>query len=333
MSTYQHYLPALKWISREYRDLNSSHYKTLENPPSALEFSRIVLVSRPVLVKSSHLDANKDLWTDEYLAEKMNTRIAHPMLLYSFADAIAVGPDGAEYFVEPHVEMLTMPELLNRLNGQDGSNENTEAFYLQSQNGNLYSSEDFEGGKSPSEFDVLRQDVPADISWFSAALGRHPDAVNLWIGNSGSTTSIHSDPYENLYHVVRGEKYFTLLPPTEGWCLKERVYPHAAYIRDEVTGKLIIKPSLSDNTPTVRWSSISDPNIPGAFDEEPHRINITVRAGETLYLPAGWWHYVQQSEETTIALNWWYDIEMQGASWVMLGLFRGAGELPAMTAE
>ena len=68
--------------------------------------------------------------------------------------------------------------------------------------------------------------------------GRHPDAVNLWIGNDRSVTSIHCgalirghtaiacfdqhlrlDPYENIYHVVRGCKVFTLLPPSEGWCL------------------------------------------------------------------------------------------------------------------
>ena len=29
-----------------------------------------------------------------------------------------------------------------------------------------------------------------------------------------------SDPYENLYTVIRGAKYFTLLPPTEGRYLK-----------------------------------------------------------------------------------------------------------------
>lgn len=31
------------------------------------------------------------------------------------------------------------------------------------------------------------------------------------------------DPYENIYTVVKGEKRFTLLPPSDGWCLKGRV--------------------------------------------------------------------------------------------------------------
>lgn len=33
-------------------------------------------------------------------------------------------------------------------------------------------------------------------------------------------THVGSDPYENIYTVVQGCKYFTLFPPTEGWCLQ-----------------------------------------------------------------------------------------------------------------
>ena len=28
-----------------------------------------------------------------------------------------------------------------------------------------------------------------------------------------------SDPYENIYCVIRGKKIFTLFPPSEGWLL------------------------------------------------------------------------------------------------------------------
>lgn len=107
----------------------------------------------------------------------------------------------------------------------------------------------------------------------------------------------------------------------------ERLYPHAQYVRDTESGQLKIQPSQSP-TSTVRWSSVRDPIASNAFLETTHPIHITVRAGESLYIPAGWWHYVQQSNETTVALNWWYDIEMQGMSWVMLSFLRGAGHLP-----
>lgn len=79
-------------------------------------------------------------------------------------------------------------------------------YYLQSQNGNMFSSDE---GDSPSEFDALRSDIVSEIDWCSEALGgwnefwsrplplnfragRQPEAVNVWIGNGKSVTSIHS---------------------------------------------------------------------------------------------------------------------------------------------
>lgn len=62
------------------------------------------------------------------------------------------------------------------------------------------------------------------------------------------------------------------------------------------------------------------------MDPEAHPINITVRAGEMLYLPAGWWHYVRQSD-LSIAVNYWYDTENRGFTWVWLNFLRGVDEL------
>jgi jumonji domain-containing protein 7 len=72
----------------------------------------------------------------------------------------------------------------------------------------------------------------------------------------------------------------------------------------------------------VRWSSITDPNIPGSLPENVEPFHVCLKPGETLYLPAGWWHYVQQGNEMTIAINWWYDMEIRGAHWVFLNLLR-----------
>lgn len=72
-------------------------------------------------------------------------------------------------------------------------------YYLQSQNGNLYtpsttSDSDSNADAEPSECEFLniRKDVPKDISWASQALGHLPDAVNIWIGDEKSITSVHS---------------------------------------------------------------------------------------------------------------------------------------------
>lgn len=72
----------------------------------------------------------------------------------------------------------------------------------------------------------------------------------------------------------------------------------------------------------MRWSSILDPTDPQSLRPEAHPLHITVNAGESLYLPAGWWHYVRQTE-LTIAVNYWYDMESRGPAWVWLNLLRG----------
>lgn len=101
----------------------------------------------------------------------------------------------------------------------------------------------------------------------------------------------------------------------------ERVYPHAAYHRFGEGSPLELIPSGED-APPVRWSSILDPTDASSLRPEAHSIHITVSAGESLYLPAGWWHYVRQTE-VTIAVNYWYDMESRGTGWVWLNLLRG----------
>ncbi|KAF9462654.1 cupin-like domain-containing protein [Collybia nuda] len=318
----------LQWISKEYYELNGNHVEILHHPPSPVEFSRLAHISRPVIIKGFQIPAYK-LWSTEYLVQRMGSqKISIAVTPNGFADAIVAGPGDKLYFAEPLVEQMTMSDFLSKLS----SVSHSEVYYLQSQNGNIHSKydslSDSNGDIAPkvSEFGALKRDVPSDVSWCSKAFGKSPDAVNLWIGDSRSVTSFHNDPYENIYTVVRGAKHFTLLPPTEGWCLKERLYPHATYKRSS-TSTLMLETSRSTNN--IRWSSILNPHLPGSLHPDAHPIHITLRPGDTLYLPVGWWHHVRQSEDLTIALNWWYDLEMRGMTWVFLSFLRGVEDVPS----
>lgn len=316
-------------ISDEYRDLNGSAIEILEKPPSAIEFSRLVHVSRPVVIKGLSFPA-LDRWSNEYLCERMGNRpISVAATPNGFADAITRGPDGGLYFVEPAVETMTMKEFLETLDPHGSPSPSTAIHYLQSQNGNLFPPLG-NGSENKSEFEPLARDVPNDIPWCTEALGQNPDAVNLWIGDERSITSIHSDPYENVYTVIRGIKHFFLVPPTDSWSLKEKYYPHAKYKRNPSSGTFVIVPS--SDTPDVRWSSIENPELRDALPEEVSPIKVTLHAGETLYLPVGWWHYVRQSG-LTIALNWWYDAEMRGMSWVFLNFLRNSYKIESGNKE
>ncbi|CAA7259788.1 unnamed protein product [Cyclocybe aegerita] len=324
---------SVHWLSNEYRDLNGTTVEVVDYPPTALEFARLIHISRPVIIKGFHVPALQ-LWSDEYLTEQMGERqISVAVTPNGRADAITEGPDGRLYFVEPAVDKMIMKDLLSGLISDTHGHVNGEIRYLQSQNGNLFSSESFrqpESDKRRSEFAPLLKDVPKEIGWCSEALGHVPDAVNLWVGNGQSITSIHSDPYENIYTVVRGQKHFLLLPPTDSWCLQERLYPHAQYTRDS-TGKLELIPS-GEAVPQVRWSSVQNPDLAGSLPNDVSPIMVTLMPGDTLYLPVGWWHYVRQTD-LTIALNWWYDAELRGMSWVLLNFLRNPIEVPSGNIE
>jgi jumonji domain-containing protein 7 len=112
--------------------------------------------------------------------------------------------DGTTSFVKPLDETMTMPAFLARLTGQDESHD--EALYLQSQDGNIYRSEP--GARGSPELATFQSVVARDVSWMKEAsggsifapdsvlthAGESAEAVNLWIGNSKSTTSFHHDP-------------------------------------------------------------------------------------------------------------------------------------------
>lgn len=109
------------------------------------------------------------------------------------------------------------------------------------------------------------------------------------------------------------------------------MYPHATYTRTSPTSALSLA-LPSSTTPSIRWSSITNPHLSDTLPPEAHPIHISLEAGETLYLPAGWWHHVRQGrdgnlegqeKDKTIAINWWYDFEGRGMGWVWLAFLRG----------
>ncbi|KAL1926170.1 hypothetical protein VTP01DRAFT_6035 [Rhizomucor pusillus] len=299
---------------KEYQDINGTHFNVYEQPPSALEFLREnVHPNRPALIKRAfdHWPARR-LWTNEYLKEKMGDHtVTVATTPNGYADAVTYDPETAkEYFVMPYERSMPFSDFLDIM---EGKIDTRNAHYISLQNDSLH-----------TEFSTLKDDIEEEILWCSEALGKTPDAVNFWMGNEQSTTSLHKDPYENCYAVIRGQKTFVLLPPTEYYCLHESIYPNAIYKPVQDGEKLKIEPL--DPPSSTPWIPL-DPLKPDLekYPRFKHAkpIVITVNEGEMLYLPALWFHQVlQKGDQGVIAINAWYDIDYRNSLYPSMGLFR-----------
>ena len=187
--------------------------------------------------------------------------------------------------------------------------------------------------------DDLRGAAASGIDWARDAFGCAPDAVNLWCGPRDAVTSFHRDHYENVYVVLAGSKTFTLLPPCDAWRMQSRDAPSARFeYRDErgVTqrsdmdvSRVNVSSVESRSCRVVIETPIANVSWPSATpsalrrDGGPPAFVVTLSAGETLYLPAMWYHHVEQgrcpnetennneedeSQRYTIAVNFWHDM-------------------------
>ncbi|KAL0120725.1 hypothetical protein PUN28_008414 [Cardiocondyla obscurior] len=217
-----------------------------------------------------------------------------------YADAIAKR-DNMEFFVMPEERLLPMSEFLDTL---EHTREDS-VFYIQQQNSNFLHS-----------FHKLWPDAETEISWASEAFGKQPDAVNFWMGDKRAVTSMHKDPYENIYCVVSGEKTFILHPPTDLPWIPYQEYPSATY-KEREPGKWVIESmvnetsGLKEDLPLTPWICV-DPLNPD-YEQYPeyrntHKLRVTLKAGDLLYLPSLWFHHVTQSH-ACVSINYWYDME------------------------
>ncbi|TIB06402.1 hypothetical protein E3P96_00466 [Wallemia ichthyophaga] len=294
------FFDAIESLIEDYQDFNTSYAQEFD---SFDELRSVVQHNIPALFKgvARNWEARRK-WDDEYLSNSVQGDIEIATTPYGNADALVeVGDD--VFFVEPLNQHISMGDFLQTLH-----NKKDDVVYLQSQNGNL----------AFDEFLKLGRDVPASIAQMEDIMGSKPDAVNVWMGGPESVTSLHHDPYENIYVVVRGTKTFNLFPPTEEYCLGFEKYRRGKYIRD-ASGKLIVE-AQDEHVP---WTPIDpclskEENIARVPQYKHSRcMTVTVNEGDALYLPSGWFHHVLQSGDPCIAINYWFDQSYEGEQYSM----------------
>ena len=172
----------------------------------------------------------------------------------------------------------------------------------------------------------LREDFPTRLSWAGNLV---PQQINLWLGSSteGASSGLHHDYHDNFYVLLSGRKRFLLYPPalqpqmqTYGEAIA--VHPNGRIVyrgqermnadgshqddvdtfygrhggvdlgRDSGRGvghveEISLEQTQDGEPPSFSRVRAEDLDVPPAMEVELH-------AGESLYLPAGWFHEVSE---------------------------------------
>ncbi|CAL3969347.1 unnamed protein product [Diplocarpon coronariae] len=333
-----------------YSALNPATIATLDSLPSALEFLRFVAQNRPFVVRGGAADWDAvrqwNVETLKKMLEGVDVNVA--VTPKGNADAPVPSPTNPStlLFVKPHEEQQPFARFLDFVIAQEkhhsaSSNPRArplggEVRYAQTQDDNL-----------PREYRLLSHHVPPALPFARIALGSLPDATNLWIGNSLSTTALHKDNYENIYVQVVGRKRFLLLPPVAWPAVAERVLRPASYVRRQGRGLggrdgWDVEEEEGEGVPFATWDPDSQAEGDGDGDAiektyqravQPMRVELG--EGDLLYLPALWYHKVSQScsdEGICVAVNYWHDMDFGGGFWPLCGFVRDVGLAAAKTA-
>ncbi|KAI9158802.1 Bifunctional peptidase and (3S)-lysyl hydroxylase [Paramyrothecium foliicola] len=314
---------ALADLITTYNDLNGSVIEELSEEPSPLEFMRYVSRNTPFVIRggASGWKATRS-WNAAYLTSALKGETVNVAVTpHGNADSPTLNArDGATVFAKPHEEDQQFEEFLTYVIQQ----ETDPAFPTHSEPAST------ENDNLRDEYVALLPDAQKDIPFARIALGREPEAVNLWIGNSKSITAAHRDNFENIYVQIAGRKHFVLLPALCHPCMNEKLLRPATYIRCD-DGELSLQMDHeSVPVPFATW----DPDRPevnaAALSHLARPVRITLQPGDMLYLPATWYHKVTQScaegdEGFVVAINYWYDMEFSGPLHPLTAFVRSMG--------
>lgn len=159
---------------------------------------------------------------------------------------------------------------------------------------------------------------------------------NLWIGPAGTIAQMHWDPGHNLFAQIRGEKKWILVPPSESHLTYANKFSLSEIIQDSGVRERfpalvenmektmastacvedLVDHGFSDSERRLLYSWLAQMNNCDVNAEQPdpektplflnaHRHEGTLKAGDLMFIPIGWRHYVR-SMSASISMNWFF---------------------------
>ena len=148
---------------------------------------------------------------------------------------------------------------------------------------------------------ALRADLPTPKFVAKAGSGDIYD-TNIWMGQPPTYTPLHRDPNPNLFVQLAGVKNVRILEPEAGGRIFARV--------QNILGRSDSAAFRGDSMMKGQEKELLDTEVwGGASRDDAGEVGyeVSVEAGDGLFIPKGWWHSIKGvGTGITASVNWWF---------------------------
>ncbi|KAL6893112.1 cupin-like domain-containing protein [Trichoderma longibrachiatum] len=127
---------------------------------------------------------------------------------------------------------------------------------------------------------------------------------SIWLGTEPTYTPLHRDPNPNLFCQLCSSKAVRLLPPATGHELYHRVQ---MMLRGSGNSRMRSTEMMEGEERELLYGAVWET---GAEEMEVADIQeVTLRAGDALFIPKGWWHSIKSERSDgniNASVNWWF---------------------------
>ncbi|XP_012235128.1 HSPB1-associated protein 1 [Linepithema humile] len=136
-------------------------------------------------------------------------------------------------------------------------------------------------------------------------LGRNGSNSTMWIGSKGAHTDCHQDTYGyNLVAQIHGRKLWLLYPPNN-----DLIPVRLPYEESTIYSRFNIY-CLNEEEEECLLTLTDKPKL------------IILEPGDVLFIPNGWWHYVESLDSVSISVNIWGKLEQDNKARVKEALVK-----------